>query len=162
MLSSFEAVFVVQAVRSTSAPREQNCVRVIGEKEKEKKRIFSVYSGSVEHNRLARNFLIAALAFVFAYFGVDKFQNPIIWIGWMPAWMEGLLGMSKNVWLQITGVTEILFAVMLLIPHRRIRQAGAILIPLHLVAVLTQTGWNEIAVRDIGLLLSSIALFFLL
>ncbi len=33
--------------------------------------------------------LIAGLAFVFIYFGIDKFVHPLIWIGWMPAWLDG-------------------------------------------------------------------------
>lgn len=106
--------------------------------------------------------LTAGLAFVFIYFGVDKFVHPQWWIGWMPEWMDGLLGLSNNAWMHITGVLEILFAVMLLIPVRIIRQSGAILCALHLVAVLTQTGWNDIAVRDIGLLLMSLGLFALM
>lgn len=116
----------------------------------------------MERSRLARGVLIAALAFVFGTFGVDKFVHPLIWIGWMPLWTDGLLGFSKDVWLQITGAIEVLLAILLLMPIRKMRQTGAILVVLHFVAVLTQTGWNDIAIRDIGLLLSSITLFLLL
>lgn len=106
--------------------------------------------------------LTAGLAFVFIYFGVDKFVHPTWWIDWMPTWMEGLMGFSRSGWMYITGALEILFAVMLIIPIRIIRQSGAILCALHLVAVLTQTGWNDIAVRDIGLLFMSLGLFALI
>jgi uncharacterized membrane protein len=106
--------------------------------------------------------LTAGLAFVFAYFGIDKFVHPQWWIDWMPTWMEGLLGLSRNGWMYITGALEILFAAMLIIPVRPIRQAGALLTALHLVAVLTQTGWNDIAIRDIGLLFMSLGLFALM
>jgi len=106
--------------------------------------------------------LTAGLAFVFIYFGVDKFVHPEWWIDWMPTWMEGLMGFSRNGWMLITGALEILFAVMLVLPVRIIRQTGAILCALHLVAVLTQTGWNDIAVRDIGLLLMSLGLYALI
>jgi uncharacterized membrane protein len=116
----------------------------------------------MQRNNLPKYLLIAALAFVFIYFGIDKFINPIIWIGFMPPWMDGLMGMSLNTWLLITGVTEIIFGAMLFVPNRRVQQAGTILIALHLVAILTQIGWNDIAIRDIGLLLASGALFFLL
>ncbi len=111
---------------------------------------------------LARWILILGLAFVFIVFGVDKFVRPILWIGWMPAWIDGFLGYSKDIWLKIFGVQEVIFGALLLVPHRRIRQLGSILISPHLVAILTQTGWNDIAVRDIGLLAASISLFFLL
>ena len=116
----------------------------------------------MNRNQLARGFLIAALAFVFGYFGADKFIHPLVWIGWMPPWVDGLLGFSRDVWLRLTGALEILFALLLIIPNRRIRQVGAILIALHLLAVLMQTGWNDVAVRDIGLLLADIALLSLM
>lgn len=106
--------------------------------------------------------LTLGLAFVFAYFGIDKLIHPLVWIGWIPLWMEGLLGLSRESWLLITGILECLFAILLLIPQRTIQRLGAALIALHLLAVLTQTGWNDIAVRDIGLLLSSLALLTLL
>ncbi len=110
----------------------------------------------------AKILLIVALAFVFGVFGVGKFTSPIVWIGWMPLWMDGLLGLPKETWLQLVGASEILFAILLLIPIRSVRQIATILIVLHLIGILTQIGWNDIAVRDIGLLMSSLALLFLL
>ncbi len=80
----------------------------------------------------------------------------------MPPWMDGLLGLPLATWLRITGIGEILLAILLLVPVRALQRIIAILMALHLLAVLTQTGWNDIAVRDIGLLLSSLALLFLL
>jgi uncharacterized membrane protein len=121
-----------------------------------------VASRTMQRKVLANVFLTAGIAFVFGYFGIDKFVHPAWWIDWMPAWMEGLMGLSRNGWMLITGAAEVLFAVMLLIPVRPIRQAGAILAALHLVAVLTQTGWNDIAIRDIGLLFMSLGLFALI
>ena len=120
-------------------------------------------SGSMERKRLPEYLLTAALAIVFAWFGIDKFRNAYLWIGFMPAWMDGFLGFStKGVWIFVVGGIEIILAAMLLVPARRIRQAGAVLIALHLAAVLVQVGWNDIGVRDLGLLLSSVALAFLL
>lgn len=116
----------------------------------------------MQRKAFANALLTAGLAFVFLYFGIDKFVHPQFWIDWMPMWMEGLMGLSRNGWMVITGAAEILIAMMLLIPIRNIRQTGAFLCALHLVAVLTQTGWNEIAVRDIGLLFMSLGLFALL
>ena len=106
--------------------------------------------------------LTLGLAFVFGYFGADKFVHPEFWLGWIPLWMEGLLTFSRTGWLMIIGFTEILFALMILIPVRTIRQIGTVLIALHLVAILTQTGWNDIAVRDIGLLFMTLGLFALI
>lgn len=113
------------------------------------------------NHRYAHGLLTAALAIVFLYFGIDKFAHPTLWIGWIPLWMDGLLGMSVNVWLGLIGALEILFALLLLFPVRKVRQAACILIALHLVAILTQVGWNDVGVRDTGLLLAALALLFL-
>ncbi len=111
---------------------------------------------------VSRWILALSLGFVLAMFGIWKFTEPDMWIGWMPMWMEGLMGMERMMWLQVIGAAEIVFAALVIIPIRLVRKTGAALIALHLIGILTQTGWNDIAVRDIGLLGSSLALFFLL
>ena len=52
---------------------------------------------------IARNILLLGLVFVFLAFGIDKFVQPILWIGWIPGWMNGLLGMNADLWLKIIG-----------------------------------------------------------
>ena len=116
----------------------------------------------MQRESYAKWLLIAGLAFVFGYFGIDKFVHPDIWIGWMPMWMEGLMGMTREMWLPIIGASEVMLAVMLIIPVRIIQRIGAILVALHLVAILTQVGWNDIGIREIGLLMSALSLAFLL
>jgi len=111
---------------------------------------------------LAKNILIAGQVFVFAYFGIDKFVHPELWLGWIPMWMDNLLGMPRETWLSIIGVSETLMAILLLIPVRSVRLTGAILIALHLAGIITQVGWNDVGVRDIGLLIADLALIFLL
>lgn len=102
--------------------------------------------------------LILGLAFVFGYFGIDKFWHPILWIQWIPDWMDGLIGMNKDAWLKLIGASEIILAVGLLLPSYLIQRIAAALCGLHLLGVLTQTGWNDVAVRDIGLLAIAITL----
>jgi uncharacterized membrane protein len=116
----------------------------------------------MDRKQLALYVLIAALAFVFGWFGIDKFLDPLVWVGFLPTWMDGLLGMPKETWLVIMGVIEIAFALMLIIPVRNVRRLGALLIVIHLLAIVWQVGWNDVAVRDIGLLLSSLSLLLLL
>jgi uncharacterized membrane protein len=105
--------------------------------------------------------LTLGLAFVFGTFGIDKFLNPNDWLQWIPMWMEGLLSFPRTTWLSIIGFSEIVMALMILVPIRQIRQIGLVLMALHLLGILTQTGWNDVAVRDIGLLAAVIALLFL-
>ena len=115
------------------------------------------------HQRLARILLLCALAYVFLFFGIDKFLRPFPWMQWIPPEFEGLLGLSRPQWLSIFGVVEIFLGLLVLVPRRSLRRIGVGLIAAHLLAVLTQTGLlNDIGVRDTGLLLLSIGLFFLL
>jgi|CXWL01.1.fsa_nt_gi hypothetical protein len=119
-------------------------------------------SGRMQRTNVAKWLLILALVFVFAYFGIDKFMHPLLWIGWLPSWMDGLAGLPKESWLKLIGASEILFALMVLIPFRHIQRIGVMLIILHLLGILTQVGWNDVAVRDIGIMISGIALLALL
>ena len=121
-----------------------------------------VSSATMERKHLAKYILIAALVIVFGWFGLDKLRNPILWTGFLPLWMDGLFQVGKDSWIIVVGVVEMLFALLLLIPVRRVRQVAALLMALHLVAVLIQVGWNDIGVRDSGLLFSSVALLTLL
>ncbi len=116
----------------------------------------------MQRNSVAKWLLILGLVFVFGDFGIDKFLHPIFWIGWLPSWMDGLAGLPKDGWLKIIGALEILFSIFLLIPVRKLQQTGAILMILHLIGILTQVGWNDVAVRDIGIMVSAIALLALL
>lgn len=94
---------------------------------------------------------IGFLAFVFLFFGIDKFVHPDVWIGWIPAWMDGLLGLSQGAWSNIAGVSEILFALLLLVP--KLRFWGALGMTLQLLFItMVLTRFSEIGIRDIGLL----------
>jgi uncharacterized membrane protein len=116
----------------------------------------------MQRTNIAKWLLILGLVFVFGDFGIDKFMHPNVWMGWLPDGMDGLGGLPKDAWLKLIGAAEILFAFLLLIPVKRVQQTGAILVILHLLAVLTQVGWNDTAVRDIGIMVSAIALLALL
>lgn len=116
----------------------------------------------MQRTNIAKWLLILGLVFVFFYFGFDKFLHPTIWIAWLPDWMENMGGLSKDAWLKLIGASEILFAILLIIPIKRVQQTGVILIILHLLAILTQVGWNDTAVRDIGIMVSAISLLALL
>lgn len=115
-----------------------------------------------QHPLAARNTLITGLVLVFGAFGIDKFWHPLIWIGWMPTWMDGLMGLPTETWLPVIGAIEIVLAAALLFPWRPVRMTSAALMALHLVSVILQAGINDIGIRDAGLLSAAIALLFLL
>lgn len=106
--------------------------------------------------------LSIGLAAVFGYFGFDKFAEPLLWIGWMPPFMDGLFGLSLDLWLNVVGVLEVVAAVLVLIPVRNVRRVGAALMALQLLAILPIAGINDIGLRDFAMMMSAIALAVML
>lgn len=103
--------------------------------------------------------LVLGLAYVFLSFGIQKIIMTDHWIGWMPVWMEGLMGMSMVTWTKMVGAIEIIFGVGLIIP--KTRTIAAVLMALHLLPVLYVTRFSDIGVRDTGLLLMTLSILAL-
>ena len=110
----------------------------------------------------AKTILVVSLAMVFGFFGLGKFTDPFVWIGWMPLWMDGLLGQSKETWMKVIGVVEILTATLILLPKLTLRSIGCMLAIVQMVGILSQVGFNDVGIRDGSILLSAIALLLLL
>lgn len=116
----------------------------------------------MERNSVAVGFLTAALVLIFGYFGIDKFLHPLLWIGWVPLWLEGVFGLTRAILLQVIGVIELVTALLILCPLQTIRRAGTGLAIAQLLGIITQTGWNDVGARDTAILLSALSLFLLL
>ena len=116
----------------------------------------------MDRKRVATYVLIGSLVFVFGWFGIDKFRDPYFWSTYLPDWMEGLMNIPGTSWVVVIGLFELLLALLLLIPIRRLRRVAVTLMILHLIGILWQVGWNDIGVRDIGLAMSAAALLILL
>jgi uncharacterized membrane protein YphA (DoxX/SURF4 family) len=110
----------------------------------------------------AKTVLTISLALVFAFFGLGKFTDPFVWIGWMPLWMDGLLGQSKETWMRVIGSIEIVTAILLIVPKRKLQRIGCALAIVQLIGILSQVGFNDVGIRDGAILLSAVALFLLL
>jgi len=109
--------------------------------------------------RFSRFLLVIALAYVFLFFGMDKFVRPLLWIGWIPPFFDGFLAFTRSAWLQVFGVVEITLGLLLLVPRNEIQRIAAGFMALYLVAVLMQTGLlTDTGVRDTGLLLAALGL----
>jgi uncharacterized membrane protein YphA (DoxX/SURF4 family) len=117
---------------------------------------------AMQRTDLAKYLLLGSLVLVFVYFGVDKLIHPNAWIGWMPLWLDELTGVDIEIWLYIVGVIEFILGVLLLLPFRKVRLAALAVIILHLLAVIVQIGWNDVAIRDIAMLANAGALMLLL
>lgn len=115
--------------------------------------------------RFSHLLLKIGLAVVFLWFGIHKFIAPQYWINaWIPQWLPGILdnfGLSALNFIYINGVFEILVAVSLLTGVGV--RVFALLASLFLLAVISTyglSGFNEIMVRDIGLLGAMLSVLF--
>jgi uncharacterized membrane protein YphA (DoxX/SURF4 family) len=94
---------------------------------------------------------------VFLWFGTDKFIHPDIWVHYIPSWFPMLIPVSLFVLLM--GIVETLIGLLVLAGfYTRIAAALAVLM---LIPILISLGYNEIGVRDFGLLMLALGILFL-
>lgn len=105
--------------------------------------------------------LCVGLAAVFFWFGIDKFIHPTYWLNaWVPAWAVAAaakFGVTGVQFMYVQGILEILIGLSLVsgVFTRFFSAVGV----LFLVAILFVVGFNEIAVRDVGLIGGLLAVF---
>lgn len=101
------------------------------------------------------------LAVVFMWFGIDKFIDPVHWLGWVPQSVQNILtgiGMSGQNFILLNGIFEVLVAVSLLSGYFIRIFATVALVFLVVVTLVHITGATEIIVRDVGLIGGMLAL----
>lgn len=98
-----------------------------------------------------RTVLRIGLAFVFVWFGVDKFLHTSYWPMWVPDAL-GFLAGPAGIW--AIGLWEVAIGVLLLAGRRE--RAVALVASLHLGAVVVSQGATLVAVRDVGLLAAAL------
>lgn len=108
-------------------------------------------------NTIGLLLLRIGLGGVFLWFGIDKFIHPDIWVHYIPSWFPMLI--SVSIFVLLMGIVETLVGFMLLAGfYTRI---AAVLAVLMLIPIMISLGYNEIGVRDFGLLLLAFGLAFL-
>lgn len=107
-----------------------------------------------------RFLLRIGLAFVFLYFGIDKFFHPSVWLVWVPEWMLALIPNGfQNAFMYFQGAIEALLGAALLFGIRtRTASALAALLLLGIVTLTNIPRLTDVGVRDIGLLAAALAL----
>jgi len=95
-----------------------------------------------------------SLAFVFAWFGISEIFNPVYFSGYIPQFVRILPFFNANLFIQVHGIVLTLLSLCLIFKfHLRATGALNILMLMQIIgALLLISGFNEIVVRDIGLL----------
>lgn len=112
---------------------------------------------SVRNSQLA---IRIGLAIVFLWFGIDKFIQPQYWLdAWVPAFVQDFatsIHIGGRDLINLAGIFEVIVALSLLTGFfmRYLAAAAAVF----LVSIIAVHGFNEVIIRDIGLVGALIAL----
>ena len=114
---------------------------------------------SLKYSNLA---LRISLAFVFLWFGIDKFFHPDYWFNaWVPQSVASLLerfGFGSLDIVYALGVFEVLVGVSLL--TNIFMFLFSALSVLFLISIMFFNGFSEVMVRDVGLMGALLSLMF--
>ena len=99
------------------------------------------------------------LGIIFFWFGITKFTNIESWYSFIPPWLESLLPISVNMFLYIQGAIETLIGLFLILGI--FVRKSAFLAALILIVIIITVGFNDISLRDFGLLMIAISLMIL-
>lgn len=102
------------------------------------------------------HFLRVGLAITFLWIGVLIFKNPEAWGGYLQPWAAGLLPIPLAQAMIGTAILDIAIGTFLLIDF--MPWLAAFVGAIHIIIVLTTSGITDITVRDIGLLVATLAL----
>ncbi|MEK6910445.1 MAG: DoxX family protein [Nanoarchaeota archaeon] len=97
------------------------------------------------------------ISLVFLWFGFQQLLNPGDWTAWLPSFTS-FLPFKAVTLIVISGLFESILGLFLILGIFT-RLSSALLI-LHLIGIIFSVGYNEIAVRDFGLLMALLSVFF--
>jgi uncharacterized membrane protein YphA (DoxX/SURF4 family) len=101
-------------------------------------------------------FLRISMSLVILWFGVEQIIDAPSWLGFLPSWTTAL-PLSQITLVHVNGIFEIVFGTFLLLGfYTRI---VALLLALHLFDIAYIVGYDAIGIRDLGLALSTTAIF---
>ncbi|MBI4147943.1 DoxX family membrane protein [Candidatus Woesearchaeota archaeon] len=105
---------------------------------------------------LAPSILRIAVGLTYLLVGIDQIQHPENWQGYLAPWAQEFLNADHKEFFFQNGIFDAVLGGVLLLGF--LTRYAAMLAVLHLVMVLLNIGYNEIAIRDLGILLSALAL----
>ncbi len=104
-----------------------------------------------EHSAILLRYSVALL---FLWFGLNQLFNAGAWVAWLPPWVEQL-PIEPLSFIYVNGILETVFGLCLALGL--FTRFSALVLSLHLFGIAFSLGYNDIAVRDFGLALATMA-----
>lgn len=108
--------------------------------------------------RIAPVVLRIGMSLVVLWFGYEQVTDVNSWLGFLPTWTADL-PISQVDLIYLNGIFEIVFGLFLLAGFYT--RFVALMLALHLLDITYTVGYSAIGVRDLGLGISTFAIFFL-
>lgn len=103
-----------------------------------------------------KTILRISLALVFLFFGVSQVYHPSNWIGFVPSFVSSFITAGTAV--LINGFIEIFFGLLLI--FGLYARFSSLVLGLHLFLISISLGLTPLGVRDFGLALATLSIFF--
>ena len=101
------------------------------------------------------NILRIGVSLVFLWFGINQVLDPNYFTSYLPDFILNFSNPANFV--IFNGIFEVIFGILLLLGL--FTRLVSIILTLHLFGVIFSLGYNEISVRDFGLMISSFVVF---
>jgi uncharacterized membrane protein YphA (DoxX/SURF4 family) len=101
--------------------------------------------------------LRVGIALVFLWFGSQQLLHSVEWTGWLPSWTQNL-PVSRTTFVFMNGIFEVIFGTLLFLGL--FTRLSSLLLGLHLLAIAFTIGYNDVGVRDFGLAIATLSIFF--
>ena len=106
---------------------------------------------------LAPAMVRVGMSIVFIWFGYQQLINASPWTVLVPSWVTSFSGLSALSFIYFNAVFEVVFGLCLLL-GLFVRIVG-FLLALHMLHITYLVGYNDVGVRDFGLLTATISVF---
>lgn len=97
------------------------------------------------------------LGLVLIYAGIHMFFDPLSWLGFVPAWLAGLI--NAKTFLYIHAVAEFFLGLFLLFDW--LTSLISFLVFADFLVIILFYGIDEVTFRDFGLMMAALSLFLL-
>jgi uncharacterized membrane protein YphA (DoxX/SURF4 family) len=97
-----------------------------------------------------------SISLVFLWFGFNEILNTEAWVTWLPQFAYNL-PIAPTTLVLINGIFEVIFGGLLLLGL--FTRVASFLLFIHLMGIVFSVGYNDVAIRDLGLSLVTLSIF---